>query len=233
MKTLLLPVLLGLVFAACSTTIKTTDEAKARLQKHKTIAILPFEVRFDLRNKNQKQFTEKELAEVRHFMATGLQEHLYHWLISYSRKKPLSVDIQNIEITDSILSEKQIRFMDLYNMSRVELAKMLSVDAVLTPNVIFAQPNSEGASVAYMMSGIVAFNPAAFSGLATQEMRMQVLLNDNFSETALWTFKTKSQSNGVTKPSKDRKKENILYPLFRNIDESLIKFIKKFPYRKN
>ena len=66
-------------------------------------------------------------------------------------------------------------------------------------------------------------------GLATQEMRMQVSLNDNTSETPFWTFKTKTQSDGVTKPSKNKKKENILYPLFRNIDQSLIKFIKKFP----
>jgi hypothetical protein len=225
MKTLLAFLLLGILFESCSSTIKTTSETKAKLKNHKTIAILPFEVEFDLRKKNQKQFTDKELAEVRHFMALGLQEHLYRWLISYNKKKPLSVDIQNIEITDSILSERKIRFIDLYNMSRVELAKMMDVDAVLTPNVIFAQPNSEGASIAFML-GV-----GTFEGLATQEMRMQVLINDNSSDTPFWTFKTKTQSDGVTKPSKDRKKENILYPLFRNIDQSLIKFIKKFPYK--
>ena len=223
MKTLLPAIFVTMVLAACTSTINTTGEAKAKLQSHKTIAILPFEVRFDLRSKNQKQFSQKELAEVRQFMATGLQEHLYHWLISYSRKKPLSVGIQNIDITDSILSEKQIRFMDLYKMSRVELANILEVDAVLTPNVIFAQLHSEGASVAFMI-GL-----GTMEGLATQEMRMQVSLNDNTSETPFWTFKTKTQSDGVTKPSKNKKKENILYPLFRNIDQSLIKFIKKFP----
>jgi hypothetical protein len=227
MKTLFGCFFIVLLLGGCYTSINTTGEAKARFQNHKTIAILPFEVRFDLRSKNQKQFTEQELAEVRHFMATGLQKHLYHWLISYSRNKPFSVNIQHIEITDSILSERKIRFMDLYNMSRVELAKMLGVDAVLTPNVIFAQPHSEGASVAFMI-GL-----GTFEGLATQEMRMQVLLHDISSEEPFWIFKTKTQSDGVTKPSKDRKKENILYPLFRNIDQSLIKFIKKFPYRRN
>lgn len=227
MKTLLLYVLVILIFAGCSSPIGTTSEAKEKFRNHKTIAILPFEVRFDLRNNNRKKFTDKELAEVSHFMATGLQEHLYHWLISYSQKKQFSVNIQDIDITDSILNEKKIRFMDLYNMSRVEIAKMLGVDAVLTSNVIFAQPHSEAASVAFMVA------VGTFEGLATQEMRMQVLLNDNDSDIPLWTFKTKTKSDGVTKPSKDRQKENILYPLFKNIDESLIKFIKKFPYRKN
>ena len=230
MKTLFASFLLVLILGACSSTIKTTGETKGRLQNHKTIAIIPFEVRFDLRKNNQKQFADKELAEVSHFMATGLQEHLYRWLISYSKKKPLSVDIQNIEITNSILSEKKIRFMDLYNMSRVDLAKMLGVDVVLTSNVIFAQPNSEAAATVF--ASIPGQN-LFYSQLATQEMKMQVLLNDSFSENTIWTFETKTKSSSTTKRSEDRQKENILYPLFENINKTLVKFIKKFPYKKN
>ena len=171
------------------------------------------------------------MGKLKQFMAMGLQDHLYHWLISYSTKKPFTVTIQDVEITNSILSEHKIRFMDLYKMSRVDLAKMLGVDAVLTSNVVFAQPHSEAASVAVIVSDVMffPFTLGTFEGLATQEMKMQVLINDNVSDTALWTFKTKTQSNGVTKPSKNRKKENILYPLFRNIDESLVTIIKKFP----
>lgn len=225
MKTLLIYVSLVVVFSGCSSSIKMSSDAKLKLEKHQVIAILPFEVRFDLRNNNKRQFTDKEIAEVRHFMATGLQEHLYYWLTSFKKQKTLSVEIQHVVITDSILNAKQIRFMDLYNMSRVELAGMLGVDAVLTPNVIFAQPNSEAASLAFM----IGFR--TFEGLPTQEMRMQILLNDNKSDTAFWKFKTTTKSDALTKRSKDRKKENILYPLFRNIDESLVKFIKKFPYR--
>jgi hypothetical protein len=69
---------------------------------------LPFEVRFDLRNKNQKRFTEEELAGVRHFMALGLQRYLYNWLNNYSRKKPFTATIQNVDVTDSILNEKKL-----------------------------------------------------------------------------------------------------------------------------
>lgn len=229
MKTLLAVILLVIVLTACTSTIKTTSDSKERLQNHKTIAIIPFEVRFDLRNNNRKKFTDKELAEVSQFMATGLQEHLYRWLTSYSRKKQLSVEIQNIEITDSILSEKRIRFMDLYNMNRVELAKMLNVDAILTVNVIFAQPNSEAAAFAF--TAIPGQN-LFFNQLATQEMKMQVLINDKISENNIWTFEAKTQNSSTTKPSKYQKKENILYPLFENIDKTLVKVIKKFPYRK-
>ena len=131
MKSLLHCVILSLIFNGCST-INSTTGSLAKIRSHKTIAILPFEVRFDLRNNNRKQFTEKELAEVSHFMGIGLQEHLYRWLVTYSRKKPFSVEVQNIDITDDILTERKIRFMDLYNMSRVDLAKMLHVDAVVT-----------------------------------------------------------------------------------------------------
>ncbi len=232
MKTLLVSLIFLLLIGGCSSTIKTTTTAKASLANHKIIAILPFEVRFDLRIKNDKQFTEEDMGKVKQFMALGLQEHLYYWLKSYSTKKPFTVSIQDVGTTNSILSENKIRFIDVYTMSRADLANMLKVDAVLTPQVIFSQPNSEGASVAFMIAGGAMLGPGLYEGLATQEMKMQVLLNSNSTDTTLWTFNTKTQSNGVTKPSRDKKKENILYPLFRNIDETLEKFIKKFPYRK-
>ena len=63
-------------------------------------------------------------------------------------------------------------------------------------------------------------------------MKMQVLLTDRESETSMWTFETKTNNSKLTKPSTNRQKENILYPLFDNIDETLIKFIRKFPYKE-
>ncbi len=234
MKTLLTCVVLGLVLAGCST-INSTTGSQAKIRSHKTIAILPFEVRFDLRNINQQKFTELELAGVRHFMALGLQQYLYNWLKNYSRKKAFTASIQNIDITDSILTEKKISYAMLYNMSRTELAKMFNVDAVLTPNVIFAQPNSEAASLLAIPLAAVPLGSGSvffYTRLATQQMKMQVLLTDRESETSMWTFETKTNNSKLTKPSTNRQKENILYPLFDNIDETLIKFIRKFPYKE-
>ncbi|HMK04997.1 MAG TPA: hypothetical protein VK489_12425 [Ferruginibacter sp.] len=233
MKILLIPLGFIMLFAGCSTAIKTTSAAKQNLALHKTIAILPFEVRFDLRQKNDKKFSEEDMGKLKQFMALGLQNHLYHWLKSYSAKKPFTVSIQDAEITNTILSENRIRFIDAYTMSRIDLANLLKVDAVLTPQVIFAQPNSEAASVAFAVIGMGTIGPGVFGGLATQEMKMQILLNDNISDTALWTFNTKTKSDETTRHSKAKQKENILYPLFRNIDESLIKFVKNFPYRRS
>ena len=82
MKTLLTGLIFNLLLTGCST-INSTTGSQAKIRSHKTIAILPFEVRFDLRNKNQKKFTEQELAGVRHFMALGLQQYLYNWLKNY------------------------------------------------------------------------------------------------------------------------------------------------------
>jgi hypothetical protein len=234
MKTLFSSAFIVLILGGCST-INSTTGAQAKISKHKTVAILPFEVRFDLRNKNRQKFNEEELAGVRHFMALGLQQYLYNWLKNYSNRKPFTVSIQNVDITDSILSEKKISYAVLYNMSRTELAKMFGVDAVLTTNVIFAQPNSEAVSVLLspvmsvpLGSGSVFF----YSKLATQQMKMQVLLTDKETETSMWIFETKTNNSKLTKPSTNRQKENILYPLFDNIDETLIKFIRNFPYKK-
>jgi hypothetical protein len=76
-----------LVFAGCSSSVKTPGEAAARLKARKIIAILAFEVRFDPRKKNHGQFTEKELAELRHFVALDLQEHLYHHFLCFAHPR--------------------------------------------------------------------------------------------------------------------------------------------------
>ncbi|MFM6924176.1 MAG: hypothetical protein ACKOU7_01645 [Ferruginibacter sp.] len=235
MKTLFSCVFIVLILVGCSSTISTTNTGQERIKTHRSIAILPFEVRFDLRNKNRKKFTEKELSDLRHFMATGLQDYLYNWLKTYSYRQSFTVTIQNTDITDSILAAQQISYLVLYNMGRTELAKLLGVDAVLTPNVIFAQPNSE--EVSMLLSPVGSdpsniFNPDFFNSLATQEMRMQVLLNDRFSETSLWTFETKTQSSKATRRVSNDPQKNILTPLFANIDKTLNRFIRNFPYKK-
>lgn len=168
-------------------------------------------------------------------MALGLQQYLYNWLKNYNRKKQFTASIQNVDITDSILTEKQISYAVLYKMSRTELAKMFDVDAVLTPNVIFSQPNSEAVSV--LLSPVMTVPLGAgsvflYSRLATQQMKLRILLTDRESETSMWTFETKTNNSKLTKPFTNRQKENILYPLFDNIDETLIKFIRNFPYKK-
>lgn len=236
MKTLFSCVFIVLVFGECSTTINSTSGAQGRIKTHSSIAILPFEVRFDLRNKNRKKFTEKEMSDVRHFMATGLQDHLYNWLKTYSYKKSFTVTIQNTDITDSILAANQISYLVLYNMGRTELARLLCVDAVLTPNVIFAQPNSEEVSLFLSPSPLdpsSIFNENFYDNLATQEMKMQVLLTDRYTESSMWTFETKTQNSKFTRHSGNNLKQNILSPLFDNIDKTLTKFIRNFPYLKN
>lgn len=234
MKTLLLSIVITIIFAGCSTTVNSGSTASARIKTHQTIAILPFEVRFDLRNSNSKKFTGKELAEVRHAMALELQQYLYNWLKNYSYKKSFTTRIQNVDITDSILTQKQISYLVLYSMPRTELAQILGVDAVLTPNVIFAQPNSEAMSL--IMSSPGPLDPSNFqfyNNLATQQMRMQVLLTDRVSEKSMWTFETKTENSKFTRQVTASKQGDILYPLFENIDKTMKKFIKNFPYLKN
>ncbi len=221
MKTLLPLVLLILLLHNCTPAVKITDAGKQRLTTHKTIAILPFEVKFDLRKVNQRQFTETDLGKVKQFMSLGLQGYLYHWLQNYGIKHPFTVEIQHCDSTLRMLSENKIRFMDLYAMNRQELAKLLHVDAILTPQVLFSQPNNE------IVSSLLSFplNPAPFTGffsaarLPTQEMSMEVLINNSSSDTTIWKFESKLQNDQTTQYSRKKRKENILYPMFDIIDD--------------
>jgi hypothetical protein len=234
MKTLFPIVLLILLLYNCTPSVKTTDAGKLSLTTHKIIAILPFEVKFDLRKVNQRQFTETDLGKVKQFMSLGLQGYLYHWLQNYSIKHPFRVEIQHCDSTLRMLSENKIRFMDLYSMNRQELAKLLHVDAVLTPQVLFSQPNNEIVSSLFS----VPLNPAPFTGffsgakLPTQEMSMEILINNSTADTTLWKFESKLQNAETTHYSRKKRKENILYPMFDIIDDMLNSFIQKFPYKK-
>jgi hypothetical protein len=133
MKILFFLFLLPIILCDCTFTVKTTNAGKLNLTTHKTIAILPFEVNFELRKINKNQFTEAEMAKVKQFMSLGLQGYLYQWLQNYSNKHPFTVQIQHCDSTIQILSANNIRFIDLYSMSKIELAKLLGVDAVITP----------------------------------------------------------------------------------------------------
>ena len=235
MKTLLASALLLLLLCNCTPAVKTTNANKLSLITHKTIAILPFEVRFDLRKVNQKHFTETEMGKVKQFMSLGLQAYLYHWLQNYRIKHPFTVNIQHCDTTLQILSANKVRFMDLYAMSRPQLAKLLGVDSVITPLVLFAQPNNEiVSSLLSMPLNPVAPFTSVFSktALPTQEMDMQISINDNASDSTMWQFKSKEKNAEITQYSIKKRKENILYPMFDIIDKMLNNFIKKFPYTK-
>lgn len=227
MKTLLFVLLLSVV-TGCGTTINSTSDSQARFATHKTVAILPFEVNFDLTKFAEKKFSAKELADLKLDMSLRLQNHLYNWLRKYSFKKPFKVEIQNSYTTNEILSGKNITFSKVFDGDKTVLCKILGVDAVLTPQVIFVKP----------MFG-------------DGEMQMQILINDKVSAEPLWWFKrtreNKAKDLSYTKDGKfmpmldfssyipsdaNNDKERVFKPIFVLIDDMMESFVDEFPYKK-
>jgi hypothetical protein len=62
-------------------------------------------------------------------------------------------------------------------------------------------------------------------------MNMKISINNKTSDTTAWKFESKLQNDKTTSYSAKKRKENILYPMFYIIDEMLINFIEKFPYK--
>ena len=227
MKTLLLG-LLTIVAVRCVESYKTTD-AKAKMAKHQTLAILPFDVNFEIAKIDSNVIRPKEIAAMRLELSIVLQGHFYKWIKYISKKFAITVHIQQVDSTNELLSSKNVRFADIYSGSKSNLAKVTNTDAVLATKVTFLRP----AEIIFSGFGLRPF----------RGMRMDVSLYEKTSDTLLWQLKEEqsnlfdhaltvfSQTEVYPIPKND--KEELLFPMFAYIDKMMKGFAKQFPYQKN
>lgn len=101
---------------------------KSSLETHKTIAILPVEVRFVYKTQQMNFNTKAErAAEINSGII--LQSNLYSYLLPKTNK--MSVSIQDIETTNILLRRAE-EGKEQLELTKVEMAKLLGVDAVIS-----------------------------------------------------------------------------------------------------
>ena len=121
-----------------------SPKLKMETEKHKTVAILPFDVMIKYR-KQPKNFSAEANRAQELSMAKSIQQSMYTYMLK--KADNYSVSFQDVEKTN-ILLKKSGLVDSLESITKDDLAKKLGVDAVLGGKFQTEQTQSETAAVA-------------------------------------------------------------------------------------
>ena len=220
MKKLFL-ILFPILILACRATIQTTNQAATTLAKHKAIAVLPFQVIIASKSQKINRYKDSEIEELKKFTSLALQRHLYETLKSKQKNFPYTVTLQSGEITDSILSSNKISFARVFENDKTQLCKMLQVDAVIFPKMIFGKrPQSH-------------IKDLWFDG----DLEMNAAIYDSSLATPIWQFNHQMNYDGILLQKRvldlpDNKSQELVMHWMHVIDGLFHNFTADFPYKK-
>lgn len=128
-----------------------TDPGFARYQaKHEKVAVLPFLVSINPDNKS-RDVTAAELREAELAQGISFQRLLYSEFLRRQQQGRYTVGFQDVDETNILLkrlSETDEPFTSLSMFTREELCKALSVDAVISVNMLLSKPMGKGMAIA-------------------------------------------------------------------------------------
>ncbi len=136
------------ILSACGPTIYKTQNFDAVTAKHKLVAIIPADVLITMRPNQARKMTMEDFERNQELTGYDIQDKMYSWFLKRSDKFKYTVKFQDISKTNSLLKEAGISYKDLRTKSKVEIAKLLQVDAVISNFTRMDKPMSEGAAVA-------------------------------------------------------------------------------------
>jgi hypothetical protein len=211
-------VILSYWLLGCGSAIKTSGMAASSFSTHKIIAILPFEISLASKLEKAKNFSEMETEELKKYMSIALQQHLYESFKKRQKKFPATVSILSTDLTNNILSSKNISFINISSRNKQEISKILNVDAVVFPQAIFGKKTN------------VTKDQLVYPG----EIEMNILIYDSIITEPLWEFKdTREQkSDYLGRYGQENKYQEALLPWTRTIDIMFQNITADFPYKK-
>lgn len=201
--------LLGLLFS-CGPKIYKSADFDTAFARHKTVAILPAEVTTQLRPNEAKKVTAEQIQQMTEKTGYDIQDKMYSWLLRRSSKFHYTVTFQDVSRTNALLKQAGINYGDLSTKDRVELAKLLQVDAVMQDKARMDKPMSEGAAV------VVGLLVGAWG--ATNKVETTINIHDGKSGNLLWKYDYEASGSVGSSTTK------LVDALMRNAS-------KKFPYQ--
>lgn len=115
---------------------------------HKLIAIMPFKATVTLRPKQMKDISPEQLDRMEKAEGREIQMGMYSWFLKRKKQGKLGIDVQDPNITISMLNKARITEDDYSLLTPQELAEILEVDALILGTFETTKPMSEGASLA-------------------------------------------------------------------------------------
>jgi hypothetical protein len=196
------------VVAGCAT-VYTVDDFAAYRDQHETVAILPYDVNITLK-KLPEGMTEADVQQMEHDEAYVFQEVLYTQFLKRHSKGEYTVEFQDVDKTNVILTRADIDYEALGRYSKDELAQILGVDSVISGTIARSKPMSTGGAIASTI----------FFGFGTTN-QVHVNMSIHCGETGdlLWSYDHEVSGGVGSSPE--------------SVAKSLMKDVaKKFPYRK-
>ncbi|HMB63092.1 MAG TPA: hypothetical protein VKN36_08470 [Eudoraea sp.] len=174
---------------------------------HRTLAIIPFFTHLEL----EEEVSEKELNELEEKEGHAVQDALETFFGRGKKRKKFSVEFQNIENTNAILTRNKITYANIDTYTIRQLSKILEVDGIISGNLDLNILLSKGI-------------PAEFSFLDyilgdANYGRIGIKISDGKTGKLLWKFENK-----ITKKS-GKNTDDLIDRMMKNVT-------RRFPYDK-
>jgi hypothetical protein len=209
MNKLTIAALFACLLFSCGPKIYKSKEFDTAFAKHKTVAVLPAEVTSRLRPSEAKKITAEQIEEQNEKTGYDIQDKMYSWFLRRSEKFKYTVTFQDVNRTNALLKQAEVDYKSLATKDRVEIAKILGVDAVIQNRSSMDKPMSEGAAVALGLLVGVWGN--------TNNVETTINIHDGMSGNLLWKYDYSASGTVGSSTTK------LVDALMRNAS-------KKFPY---
>lgn len=125
-----------------------SPKLKTTITVHRTVAILPFDVKITYRKQQPKRFDLEGNREQEAKMSKAVQGGLYTYLLR--RIEDFPVDLQNVDKTNTLLKKAGMEGkLDEFTIE--EIAAALGVDGILGGRFDTEQTKSDGSAIAAMV----------------------------------------------------------------------------------
>ncbi|EIJ40849.1 hypothetical protein [Galbibacter orientalis] len=189
-------------------TIYQSDSFETLSSNHKTVAIIPFEARLELKN---KELTDEQLEKLQEKEGYEVQNALETYFLKMHQRKDYRIEFQDIQNTNALLSKANIDLMNLDIYTTQDLCEILKVDAIISGDLTLNALISEGVST--------DFDFMSFISGTSDYGRIAIKLSDGATGKLLWKYE-----KVIT-----RKSGKNTYDI---IEAMMRKSTRKFPYDK-
>ncbi len=222
---LLSTILIVAILTSCASNHYVSESFDQETVDHVSVAVLPFEVVFI--GNVPARMTDQDLLDAQIEEGLTYQASLHHEILqsSVSRRKPVSVDLQDYRSTRARLKKHDISVEQSWEMAPDELAQLLGVDAVVAGSVrtrhLLTNGQSFGIDLARRVINALPSDNVPFIGsdaANTAEIVVRYGIVDGEDGSILWSFSCPAEADWQQKP------EEAIANLNRRA-------ARKFPYR--
>lgn len=188
--------------------VYNSPKLKTEIQKHKIIAILPFQATITYK-RPPKNFDAATNTADEQKLASNMQQGMYTYLLRKSGK--YTVNFQDIERTNALLKQKGL-YEKMNEMTQDSICKALGVDAVIKSSYAFEKTSSDGGAIVKSVLFGSAFGKTA-NGLLTMQ------IYNGADGDLLWRFHKEMDEDVLGSPN-------------QVMERMMKKVARNFPYEK-